>query len=145
MICLLQRVSTGSVAINKQKIAEIEHGLVVLCAFQQHDDVDTLTKMADKLIKYRLFSDENDKTNLTVQQVAGELLLVPQFTLAADTRKGLRPSFHKARAPSEASVLFQTFCDSVASLYPNVQTGKFGKDMSVTIINEGPMTFWLEN
>lgn len=145
MICLLQRVSYGSVVVDESITGEIHQGLVVLCGFQPHDNDDSLERMAHKVLHYRLFADEAGKTNLNVQQVNGEVLLVPQFTLAADTQKGLRPSFHTARAPAEAEQLFNQFSKQVENKHQTPKTGVFGADMSVTIHNDGPMTFWLEN
>lgn len=145
MICLLQRVRFGAVTINNQIEGQIPPGLVVLCAFQPHDNSETLAKMAHKLLHYRVFNDANNKTNLNVQQIEGDLLLVPQFTLAADTKKGLRPSFHTAATPALAENLFSQFCQIIEQSYKPPQTGQLGADMLVEIHNDGPMTFWLEN
>lgn len=144
MICLIQRVSCGKVTVLKQVIGEIDHGLVVLVGFQPDDTEDKVHKMAHKLLNYRLFADENDKMNLNVQQVSGSLLLVPQFTLAADTKKGLRPSFSSSASPDKAKQLFDYFVEHSKNHYPQIQTGKFGADMQVSLVNDGPVTFWLE-
>lgn len=145
MIALLQRAQFGSVTVEQETIGEIPQGLVVLCGFQPHDTDEHLKKMSHKVLHYRLFADTEGKTNLNVQQIEGELLLVPQFTLAADTRKGLRPSFHTAAAPEKAEAYFNDFCQLIKKAYRAPQTGRFGADMLVKIHNDGPMTFWLEN
>ncbi len=144
MICLLQRVAEGRVAVNQQTIGEIQAGLVVLVGFQPDDNAETLTKMAHKLLHYRVFADENDKMNLNVQQVEGGVLLVPQFTLAANTNSGLRPSFSSSAPPALATQLFDQFASKVEQLYQTPQTGEFGADMQVSLTNDGPVTFWLE-
>jgi len=144
MICLIQRVTQAKVSINNHAIAEIGCGLLVLTGFQPDDDIKNITKMTNKLLNYRVFSDENDKMNLSVQQISGELLLVPQFTLAANTQKGLRPSFSSSAQPSIATTLFDEFVQQNNLQYPKIQTGQFGADMQVSLINDGPVTFWLE-
>ena len=144
MICLIQRVTQGSVKVAQQTIGEIGPGLVVLTAFQHHDNENTLQKMRHKLLHYRVFSDENGKMNLNVKQVAGELLLVPQFTLAANTQSGLRPSFSSSAKPDIASAQFNDFVKLMQSEYTHVQSGQFGADMQVNLTNDGPVTFWLE-
>jgi len=144
MICLIQRVSHGSVVVNQQTIGKIDQGLVVLTGFQSDDSLNKITKMVHKLLHYRLFSDENDKMNLNIQQVQGSLLLVPQFTLAANTQKGLRPSFSSAAPPELAENLFDQFVSQMRNEHHSVQTGMFGADMQVSLTNDGPVTFWLE-
>lgn len=145
MICLLQRVLEGSVTIDNQSVAQIEQGLVVLCGFQPNDSHDKLKKMAKKLLSYRVFADDNGRMNLNVQQVDGGVILVPQFTLAADTQSGLRPSFSTSAAPDIATQLFDQFITECQALYAPIQQGQFGADMKVGLINDGPVTFWLEN
>lgn len=148
MICLLQRVTQGKVEVAGQQIAAIDTGLVVLCGFQPDDTTQSLSKMAHKLLHFRVFADDDDKMNLNIQQVCegqgAGLLLVPQFTLSASTHKGLRPSFHTAAAPNVARELFQQFANQVAQAYRTPQVGAFGADMQVTLTNDGPVTFWLE-
>lgn len=144
MICLIQRVSQAHVSIHGQRVGEIEHGLLALCGFQPQDTHDHLLRMQHKLLHYRVFADDGDKMNLNVQQVGGGLLLVPQFTLAADTHKGLRPSFHTSAKPDIAQQHFNQFVSLVQTQYENVATGRFGADMQVALINDGPVTFWLE-
>ncbi|MDX1352703.1 MAG: D-aminoacyl-tRNA deacylase [Thiomicrorhabdus sp.] len=144
MICLIQRVTQGSVTIDGEMVATISTGLVVLTGFQPGDNSETIHKMTQKLLHYRVFADDNDKMNLNVQQVSGGLLLVPQFTLAANTKSGLRPSFSSTATPEFASKLFDEFVEHAQSHYPLIQTGKFGADMQVSLTNDGPVTFWLE-
>ncbi len=144
MICLIQRVNHGQVTVHQKVIGKIDKGLVVLVGFQAEDCLDKITKMSHKLLHYRLFSDNQDKMNLNVQQVQGELLLIPQFTLAANTKKGLRPSFSSAAPPELATSLFNQFVTEVRKYYPSIQTGEFGADMQVSLTNDGPVTFWLE-
>ncbi|MBD3754056.1 MAG: D-tyrosyl-tRNA(Tyr) deacylase [Gammaproteobacteria bacterium] len=144
MICLLQRVTHGKVEVAGETIGKISTGLVVLVGFQPADTAQTLTKMTHKLLHYRVFADENDKMNLNVQQANGELLLVPQFTLAADTRSGLRPSFSSSAPPDKANALFDDFVACVTERYRPPQCGRFGADMQVSLTNNGPVTFWLE-
>lgn len=144
MICLIQRVSHGQVTVHQKVIGKIDKGLVVLVGFQAEDCLDKVTKMSHKLLHYRLFSDNQDKMNLNIQQVQGELLLIPQFTLAANTKKGLRPSFSSAAPPELATSLFNQFVTEVQKYSPSIQTGEFGTDMQVSLTNDGPVTFWLE-
>lgn len=145
MICLIQRALNGKVEVSGKAIGEIEHGLVVLVGFQQCDDSTKLEKMAHKLLSYRVFSDANGKMNLNVQQVKGGVLLVPQFTLAADTKSGLRPSFSTSAHPDVASALFADFVGLIEEKHSKVAQGQFGADMQVSLTNDGPVTFWLEN
>ncbi|WP_029406604.1 D-aminoacyl-tRNA deacylase [Thiomicrorhabdus sp. Milos-T2] len=144
MICLIQRVTQAKVEVNSKAIAIIGPGLVVLTAFQPNDNLTSIQKMAHKLLNYRVFADENDKMNLNIQQANGQLLLVPQFTLAATTQSGLRPSFSSAAAPDIAENLFGEFVKTCTQNYALVKTGKFGADMQVSLTNNGPVTFWLE-
>lgn len=144
MICLIQRVSNAQVQVENQTIGQIGAGLLVLTAFQPHDNSETIKKMTHKLLHYRVFADENDKMNLNTQQVNGELLLVPQFTLAADTKSGLRPSFSTSASPQQAKLWFDDFVENVTHNYRTPKTGQFGADMQVSLTNNGPVTFWLE-
>jgi len=151
MICLLQRVTQAQVDIQQQTVAKIGPGLAVLVGFQPEDNKQVLKKMAHKLLHYRIFADADDKMNLNIQQVLSkshstgdDLLLVPQFTLAANTQKGLRPSFSSAAPPALAKDLFEQFCTLISQAYRPPQTGQFGADMQVSLTNDGPVTFWLE-
>lgn len=144
MIALIQRVTEASVAIAGARVAEIGPGAMVLVGVRAADTQANAEKLSQRLLGYRLFSDTSGKMNLDIQQSGGGLLLVPQFTLAADTKSGRRPGFSTAKPPDEASQLFDYFCDLVQAASPDVQRGRFGADMAVSLVNEGPVTFWLE-
>jgi D-tyrosyl-tRNA(Tyr) deacylase len=144
MIALLQRVSGASVVVDGATIGAIDAGLMVLVCAERGDtekDADTLLA---KLLGYRVFADEAGKMNRSVADVAGGLLLVPQFTLAADTKSGTRPSFTPAAAPADGLRLFSYFVEQARLKHEVVQTGQFGADMKVTLTNDGPVTFWLQ-
>ncbi|NOQ94379.1 MAG: D-tyrosyl-tRNA(Tyr) deacylase [Methylophaga sp.] len=143
MIALLQRVQSASVSVDKQDIAKIEKGLLVFIGVERGDTQAQADKLLAKLLAYRVFADENDKMNLSLRDVKGGLLLVPQFTLAADTSKGLRPSFTPAAPPNEGELLFDYFCNQAKQQHHSVETGQFGADMQVSLTNDGPVTFWL--
>lgn len=145
MICLIQRVTQASVEVDQQTIGKIDQGILVLAGFKPDDDSAKIDKMIHKLLHYRMFSDENDKMNLNVQQIDGGLLLIPQFTLAADTNSGLRPSFSSSAPPAQASLWFDEFVDKTRQKFPKIACGQFGTDMQVSLINDGPVTFRLEN
>lgn len=142
MIALIQRVTQAKVDVNGETIGQIGKGLLVLLGVEKDDDRAKADKLAEKVLNYRIFSDENDKMNLNVQQAQGELLIVSQFTLAADTQKGLRPSFSKGAAPALANELYEYFIEKCGEKLP-VSTGKFAADMQVSLTNDGPVTFWL--
>ncbi len=146
MIALLQRVRQAAVHVDSVEIGRINHGLMVLVCAERDDtekDADWLLK---KLVNYRVFSDPCGKMNLSLSAIGGELLLVPQFTLASDTRSGTRPSFSPAAPPDLGKQLFDYFVEQ-AQAQPDISkiaTGRFGADMQVSLINDGPVTFWLE-
>ena len=142
MIALIQRVSQAKVDVNGETIGKIGKGLLVLLGVEKEDNREKADKLAEKVLNYRIFSDENDKMNLNVQQVKGELLIVSQFTLAAETQKGLRPSFSKGAPPALANELYEYFIQKCAGKLP-VSTGQFAADMQVSLTNDGPVTFWL--
>ncbi len=144
MIALLQRVTSASVSVEGQRIAEIGHGLLALIGVEQNDDETRAARLVERVLGYRVFSDDEGKMNLNVQDVNGSVLLVPQFTLAADTNKGMRPSFSSAADPQTGSALFDTVVDIMRRTTSLVQTGQFGADMSVELVNDGPVTFWLQ-
>ncbi len=144
MIALLQRVTEASVEVDGAQIAAISRGLMVLLGVEKGDDEGVVQRLVDKLLKYRVFSDTEDKMNLSVQDIQGQLLLVPQFTLAANTNKGLRPSFSSAASPPEGVRLFDRFVSMAKQSNCQVQTGQFGADMKVSLVNDGPVTFWLQ-
>ena len=143
MKALLQRVKSASVTVNKQVIGEIQTGILVLLAIEP-DDEQKAKRMAERVAKYRIFNDQQGKMNLNVKQVDGDILVVSQFTLAADTNSGLRPSFTTAAKPELSDQLYQYFCQQLRSLGFTVPTGEFGADMQVALINDGPVTFMLQ-
>ncbi|OBW91873.1 D-tyrosyl-tRNA(Tyr) deacylase [Gallibacterium salpingitidis] len=143
MIALIQRVTNANVVVNQQTIGQIGQGILVLLGVEQDDDKLKADKLAEKVLNYRIFSDENGKMNLNVQQINGELLVVSQFTLAADTKKGLRPSFSRSGSPELATELYNYFVEKCRQTVP-VQTGQFAADMQVSLTNDGPVTFWLQ-
>ncbi|GIU51889.1 MULTISPECIES: D-aminoacyl-tRNA deacylase [Shewanella] len=148
MIGLIQRVAHASVTIDtvegKQVTGSINKGLLVLLGVEKDDDIEKMRKLAKKVIGYRIFNDENGKMNLNLQQADGELLVVSQFTLAADTGRGLRPSFSSAATPDKAHELYEAFVAFCREQGVNTQTGSFGADMKVELLNDGPVTFNLQ-
>lgn len=144
MIALLQRVTSASVTVDDRRIAEIGHGLLALIGVEKHDDETRARRLVERILGYRVFADEDGKMNLNVCDVEGSVLLVPQFTLAADTRKGMRPSFSSAADPATGSALFDRVVDIMECNTGRVQKGRFGADMSVQLVNDGPVTFWLQ-
>ena len=143
MIALIQRVKQASVTVDNQIIGQINHGLLVLLGVEQEDNEQKAIRLCEKVLGYRIFSDNEGKMNLNVRQTNGELLVVSQFTLAADTQKGMRPSFTKGAKPVEANKLYQFFVEQCKKQI-NTQTGQFAADMQVSLINDGPVTFWLQ-
>ncbi len=144
MIALLQRVTESRVVVAGKTIGEIGRGLMVLVGVERGDSETQADRLLDKLLAYRVFADANERMNLSVQEVSGALLLVPQFTLAADTAKGNRPGFSLAAPPDEGRRLFGYFVDQARKRHEPVATGEFGADMQVSLINDGPVTFWLQ-
>lgn len=144
MLGLIQRVKQASVTVNEEITGEIQQGILLLLGIQKNDTEETAKKLIDKILAYRIFSDENNKMNCSVQQIDGGILVVSQFTLAADTKKGLRPSFSSAAPPTQAEALYDYFVTQMRSKHPQVATGIFGADMQVSLINDGPVTFILE-
>lgn len=144
MKVLLQRVSGAKVTVANETVGEIERGLLLFIGIEKHDTPSTLIRMADKVLGYRVFADDEQRMNRNVQDVGGGLLVVSQFTLAADTAKGLRPGFSKAAAPDSARALYEQFVHELRSRYPPIATGVFAADMQVSLINDGPVTFLLE-
>lgn len=143
MIGLIQRVSWAKVVVDDNTIGQIEQGILVLVGMEKHDSNAQADKLLHRLLNYRLFPDNDDKMNLSVKDVQGGLLLVPQFTLAADTKKGMRPSFSSAKPPSEAEKLFNYLVSQAEQNYQHVAAGEFGADMKVSLLNDGPVTFSL--
>ncbi|MFZ5594606.1 MAG: D-aminoacyl-tRNA deacylase [Pseudomonadota bacterium] len=143
MIGLLQRVSVAQVVVDGEVIGAINHGLLVLVGVERGDTEAQADRLLERLLGYRVFADTEGKMNLGLRDVNGGLLLVPQFTLAADTQKGMRPSFTPAAPPAEGARLFDYLARQARSRYSPVATGRFGADMKVTLTNDGPVTFML--
>ena len=144
MRALLQRVLEAKVVVDGETTGEIEKGILVFLGLGKEDDLDKGKKMIDKVLKYRFFDDEQGKMGWNISQAQGGLLLVSQFTLMAQTQKGLRPDFGPAMPPSEAKALYEQIVDYAKSQFENVQTGIFAADMKVHLVNDGPVTFNLE-
>lgn len=145
MIGLLQRTLSASVDIDGRRVAYIGIGLLVLVGVRPSDDEASADRLLSRLLQYRIFADSAGKMNLNLAQAQGELMLVPQFTLAADTQKGLRPGFSTAAPPDQARRLFDILVQLARTRHPRVETGVFGADMQVSLTNDGPVTFWLES
>ena len=143
MLIVLQRVLNASVHIDNSIYSSIEKGFVALVGFQSDDNENDLSFMVRKILRIRIFDDENGALNQSISDINGGILLVPNFTLAADTTRGNRPGFSTAMPPSDAKVLFEKFVDDVSSLHANVSLGLFGADMQVSLINDGPITISL--
>ena len=143
MIALLQRVTQARVDVAGQTIARIGKGLLVFIGVERPDSEAQSERLLERLLSYRVFADSDGKMNLSLRDIKGELLLVPQFTLAADTRKGLRPSFTPAADPAHGARLFDYLLQQASSLHDKVESGQFGADMQVSLINDGPVTFLL--
>lgn len=144
MIALIQRVTHASVVVDEQVIGQISGGLLVLLGVEKDDNEQTAKRLCDKVLGYRIFSDEQGKMNLNVQQAGGSLLVVTQFTLAADTKKGMRPSFSGGAEPTRAEQLYEHFVDLSRQQGVVTETGQFAADMQVSLANDGPVTFWLQ-
>ena len=144
MIALIQRVSEASVTVEGEVTGAIGQGLLVLLGVEQGDDEAKADKLLHKVSGYRVFSDENGKMNLNVSQIGGSLLVVSQFTLAADTKSGMRPSFSCGAHPSEAERLYDYFVAKAAASGITTAAGRFAADMKVALVNDGPVTFWLQ-
>lgn len=144
MIALLQRVSSAAVVIDGVTVGAIERGLLVLLGVESGDTAAEADRLLERLLNYRVFNDDAGKMNLSLRDVGGGLLLVPQFTLAADTRKGLRPGFSTAATPEQGRLLFDHAVAQAERLHQPLATGRFGADMKVTLTNDGPVTFWLQ-
>jgi D-aminoacyl-tRNA deacylase len=144
MKALLQRVSTASVSVGGALVGEIDAGLLVLLGLDKGDSEEVAQRMLDKLLAYRVFPDDEGRMNRSVSDTGGGVLLVSQFTLSADTRKGLRPSFSSALPPAEAETLYDYTLAELARRHPMAAAGRFGADMQVSLVNDGPVTFLLE-
>ena len=144
MIALIQRVTKADVEVSGKTVGKIAGGLLVLLAVEKGDDEKKCRRLAERVLAYRIFADDQDKMNLNVQQAGGSLLVISQFTLAAETKKGNRPGFSNAALPSEADRLYQLFNQNCLSCGIKVETGIFAADMQVSSTNDGPTTFWLQ-
>ena len=142
---LIQRVSSASVVVDGNCVGEINQGILLLLGVEKEDDRTKADKLLDKVINYRIFSDESDKMNLSLKDIEGELLVVSQFTLVAETSKGKRPGFSKGAPPALGEELYNYFVQSAIKNNLKVATGQFGADMKVSLTNDGPVTFWLES
>ena len=145
MIALLQRVTEASVAIAGERGAGIGRGLLALIGIRPTDTAEAGDRLLDRMLHYRIFADEQGRMNRSVTQVGGGLLLVPQFTLAADTHKGLRPGFSRAAPPEQARALFESLVERARQRHAPVGSGVFGADMQISLTNDGPVTIWLES
>ncbi|SFU93065.1 D-aminoacyl-tRNA deacylase [Halomonas korlensis] len=145
MKALIQRVRHASVMVNEREVGAIQHGLLALVGIERGDDEAAADKLLHRLLHYRVFADEAGRMNLNLQQAEGGLLLVSQFTLVADTRKGLRPGFSSAAPPDEGERIFRYLLERARAAWPNVATGEYGADMQVALVNDGPVTFLLES
>jgi len=143
MIGLLQRVTAAKVTVNGVSVGEIAAGLLVLVGVERGDGEAQVERLLEHLLGYRVFADAEGKMNRSVRDCGGGLLLVPQFTLAADTRKGMRPSFTPAAPPDQGKRWFDRLVEQARSRHQPVATGQFGADMQVSLVNDGPVTFWL--
>jgi D-tyrosyl-tRNA(Tyr) deacylase len=144
MIALIQRVTHAEVTVGQTSAGRIDHGMLALIGVVKDDTLRNAERLVERLLGYRIFQDERGRMNLSVRDVGGGLLLVPQFTLAADTRKGTRPGFSTAAAPGMAESLFHQLVDIARAAHSPVAAGQFGAEMSVALVNHGPVTFWLD-
>lgn len=144
MIALIQRVLSASVAVDDETVGAIGPGLLALVAVQPADDEASTRRMLERLLGYRVFADEQGRMNRSLKDTGGDLLLVSQFTLAADTRSGMRPSFTSAASPEQGRRWFDRLVDLARDAHPRVEIGRFGAHMRVQLVNDGPVTFWLE-
>jgi len=144
MIAMIQRVTNASVTVEGQTVGAIKSGLLVLLGVEKSDTDKQCLRLAQKVLAYRIFADANGKMNLNVQQAGGDLLVISQFTLAAETKKGNRPGFTNGADPEEAERLYQLFSQQCTELGSHVENGIFASDMQVTATNDGPTTFWLQ-
>ena len=144
MIALIQRVSYASVVVSNAEVANINKGLLVLLGVSRGDDGAKADKLVHKVLGYRVFEDVEGKMNLSVRDIGGEVLLVPQFTLAADTKSGMRPGFSSAATPEDGEHWFNYVAEKCKEELGAIQLGEFGADMKVGLLNDGPATFWIE-
>lgn len=143
MIALVQRVAEASVSVGGETVAAISQGILALIGVERGDGEQEAARLAERVLNYRIFSDAAGKMNRSLLDVQAQLLAVPQFTLVADTRKGLRPSFSSGASPQDGERLFNRFVE-LAKQQTRVETGRFGAEMRVSLVNDGPVTFWLQ-
>ena len=144
MIALLQRVKQANVSVDEKIIGEINQGLVVFVGVEKEDSKEKAKRLVERVLNYRVFSDKQDKMNLSVKDIQGDVLWVSQFTLVADTKKGNRPGFGRGASPELGSELFEQVLNYADQLHSSNAAGKFAADMQVALVNDGPVTFWLE-
>lgn len=144
MIALIQRVTRASVSVENALTGEIGPGLLVLLGVEKDDNEQKADRLCERVLGYRIFSDADGKMNLNVQQAGGSVLVVSQFTLAADTGRGMRPSFSRGAEPSRAEALYEYFVERCRAQGVQTATGRFAADMQVSLVNDGPVTFWLQ-
>ena len=144
MIALIQRVVSGKVVVKQNVLGEINQGIVALIGVEKADTEKNAQRLIDRILSYRIFADENDRMNISLQTIQGGLLLVPQFTLVADTKKGTKPSFSAGATPAHGKAMFSEVMRYSREVYFSVETGEFGADMQVHLVNDGPVTFWLQ-
>ena len=142
---LIQRVTSANVVVNGEIVGQIDQGILLLLGVEKEDDKTKADKLLDKVINYRIFGDESGKMNLSLKDIDGELLVVSQFTLVADTAKGKRPGFSKGASPKLGEELYNYFVQTANKTGLKIETGQFGADMKVSLTNDGPVTFWLES
>ena len=145
MKLLIQRVSTASVEVDNQIVSSIKKGVMALVGFDKHDNTESLRSMVEKLLNFKIFNDHNGKISRSILETNHQLLVVPQVTLSVGTKKGSKPSFSKAADPKKSFHYFQEFIQIIETKKPECEIGIFGSDMSVRLVNDGPVTFWFEN
>jgi len=145
MKALIQRVKSASVDVNAETVGKIDQGILLLLGVEKDDTEADANKLLKKILGYRIFADAEGKMNLNLQQINGGLLVVSQFTIVADTKKGLRPSFSSGASPEHGEKLYNYFVQQARQQHTEVETGIFAADMAVSLVNDGPVTFWLES
>lgn len=143
MLSIIQRVTQANVIVDNIIVGEINQGIMALVAVEKNDTEKQASRLLERILNYRIFADENEKMNLSLRDINGGLLLIPQFTLAANTQSGNRPSFSTAANPETGLNLFNYFCNQASQIYPSTEFGRFGADMKVSLTNDGPVTFTL--
>ncbi len=144
MIALIQRVSRAQITVDGEKVASASRGILALIGITAADSIGSGARLIERVLTYRIFPDESGKMNLDIRDIAGDPVLVPQFTLVAETNKGTRPGFSRGAPPDRALTLYRELLATARTLYPKVASGVFGADMQVELVNDGPATFWLE-